>query len=177
MGNSEQDNWARALDGDPSALGRIFDAHHDQLFRAAYRLLSDREDAGDAVTVALWELWRKRHVVRLVDGSPLPWLLTTVQHSARNIERSRRRYRALLRRLPVEESVGPSPLPDESGVIDAMTRLPDGERAVMQLSVIDGHSTSEVSDMLAIPVGTVRSRLFRAKARLRAVYESEARDG
>ena len=74
----------------------LFDRYEGRLFRHACRLLTHREDAKDAVTVAFFELWRKRASVRVVDGSPLPWLLNTVAHCARNLERSGRRYRACL---------------------------------------------------------------------------------
>ncbi|MGA7149241.1 MAG: sigma factor, partial [Microbacterium sp.] len=90
--------WVRVRAGDEAALGALFDRHEARLFRHARRLLTSREDAKDAVTIAFFELWRKRTAVRLVDGSPLPWLLNTVSNSARNLERSGRRYRALIGR-------------------------------------------------------------------------------
>ncbi|MXS74773.1 MULTISPECIES: RNA polymerase sigma factor [unclassified Microbacterium] len=90
--------------GDELALAALFDRYEGRVFRDASRLLTHREDAKDAVTVAFFELRRKRASVRLVEGSPLPWLLNTVAHCARNLERSGRRYRALLDRAPVAES-------------------------------------------------------------------------
>ena len=101
--------WSRVCRGDELALAALFDRHEARLFRHATRLLTHREDAKDAVTVAFFELWRKRASVRLVDGSPLPWLLTAVAHCARNLERSGRRYRTLLERVP---AALPAPAPD-----------------------------------------------------------------
>lgn len=81
--------WERVLAGDEAALAALFDRHEARLFRHARRLLTAREDAKDAVTIGFFELWRKRESVRLVDGSPLPWLLNTVSHSARRRSASR----------------------------------------------------------------------------------------
>lgn len=159
--------WERVRAGDELALGALFDRHEARLFRHAARLLTSREDAKDAVTIAFFELWRKRETVRLVDGSPLPWLLTTVSHCARNLERSGRRYRTLLERVPaVRDHVDPV-VPDESGVLAALKRLSAREQSVLVLSVLEGYPDREVAQVLGIPVGTVKSRLSRAKARLR----------
>ncbi|WP_307481464.1 RNA polymerase sigma factor [Microbacterium trichothecenolyticum] len=163
--------WARVLRGDELALAALFDRHEVRLFRHASRLLTHREDAKDAVAVAFFELWRKRASVRLVDGSPLPWLLNTVAHCARNLERSGRRYRALLDRAPVAEPV--SPPHDDSEVMAALRRLPEREQAVVVLSVMEGYPEREIAHVLGIPVGTVKSRLARAKTKLRGELAQE----
>ncbi len=165
--------WARVRQGDELALAALFDRHEARLFRHASRLLSHREDAKDAVTVAFFELWRKRTSVRLVEGSPLPWLLTTVAHCARNLERSSRRYRALLDRAPVAEATRP-PAHDDSTVLSALRRLPEREQAVVVLSILEGYPEREIALALGIPAGTVKSRLARAKAKLR---DDLAREG
>ncbi|MDF2046310.1 sigma-70 family RNA polymerase sigma factor [Microbacterium sp. Kw_RZR3] len=157
--------WARVLRGDELALAALFDRYDARLFRHASRLLTHREDAKDAVTVAFFELWRKRASVRVVEGSPLPWLLNTVAHCARNLERSGRRYRALLDRAPVTEPMHRAH--EESGVLAALRKLPEREQAVVVLSVLEGYSEREVAQALGIPAGTVKSRLSRAKTKLR----------
>lgn len=167
MSDDDAATWARVLAGDESALAALFDRHEARLFRHARRLLTAREDAKDAVTIAFFELWRKRETVRLVDGSPLPWLLNTVSHSARNLERSGRRYRALLARTPVAGLVPELQASDESGVLAALRRLPAREQSVIVLTVLEGYPERAAAETLGIPVGTVKSRLARAKARLR----------
>ncbi|MFG6403398.1 MULTISPECIES: RNA polymerase sigma factor [unclassified Microbacterium] len=158
--------WTRVRDGDDAALAALFDRHEARLFRHARRLLTSREDAKDAVTIAFFELWRKRATVRLVDGSPLPWLLNTVAFSARNVERSGRRYAALLDRAPVREEHHPGGY-DESGILAALKRLPAKEQSVIVLTVLEGYPERDAAEALGIPVGTVKSRLARAKAKLR----------
>ncbi len=163
--------WDRVLRGDELALAEFFDRYERRLFRHACRLLTHREDAKDAVTVAFFELWRKRASVRVVDGSPLPWLLNTVAHCARNLERSGRRYRALLDRAPVASP--PQIDHDDSAIMGALRRLPEREQAVVVLAVLEGYSERDVAQVLGIPAGTVKSRLSRAKTKLRGELARE----
>jgi RNA polymerase sigma factor (sigma-70 family) len=159
--------WVRVRAGDDQALAELFDAHDARLFRHARRVLSSREDAKDAVMIAFFELWRRRASVRLVDGSPLPWLLNTVSFVALNLARSGHRYRALLDRAPHPEPHPAPGFPDESGVLAALKRLPAREQSVIVLVVLEGYSERDAAEALGIPAGTVKSRLSRAKARLR----------
>ncbi len=167
MNDGDASDWVRVCGGDPAALGALFDRHEARLFRHACRLLTAREDAKDAVTIAFFELWRKRASVRLVDGSPLPWLLNTVSNSARNLERSGRRYRTLIARAARPESIPEISGSDESGVLAALKRLPAREQSVVVLTILEGYPEREAAQTLGIPVGTVKSRLARARARLR----------
>lgn len=171
MSESDADDWALVHAGDMAALGRLFDRHEARLFRHAARLLSSREDAKDAVTIAFFELWRRRAAVRLVDGSPLPWLLNTVSNSARNLERSSRRYRAMLTRVDRPAPDLESMASDETGIIAALRRLPEREQSVIVLTVLEGYPEREAAEALGIPLGTVKSRLARGKARLRIEME------
>ncbi len=173
--DDEQALWARVYGGDEAALGALFDRHADRVFRHACRIVSQREDAKDAVVLAFHQLWRKRRSVRLVAGSPLPWLLATTTRTALNLERSARRQRALLGRMPAVEPVVPAHDDPDSPVVDAVRRLPPGQRDVVVLTVLEGYRHDEVAAALGISVGTVKSRLSRAKAALRGeLTEREA---
>lgn len=150
MSDPDSSEWPLVRAGDTDAFANLFEAHSDRLFRHASRLLTVREDAKDAVVIAFFELWRKRESVRLVDGSPLPWLLNTVANHARNIERSTQRYRALLGRIDVDVVVEASPLPDESGVLTALRKLPPREQSVVVLSVLEGYPDKHTAEALGI---------------------------
>lgn len=167
MTDDDAADWEALRRGDQVALARLFDRHEARVFRHASRLLSVREDAKDAMTIAFFELWRRRASVRLVDGSPLPWLLNTVAHTARNLERAGRRYQLMLGRLPQPVPQQPPSSEDESGVLAALRRLPEREQSVVVLTVLEGYQEGETARALGIPVGTVKSRLSRAKSRLR----------
>lgn len=123
------------------------------------------------MTIAFFELWRRRGSSRLVNGSLLPWLLNTAANTARNFERSSRRYQLMLGRLPDPEPSAPVRAADESGILAALRRLPEREQSVIVLTVLEGYQERETARALGIPVGTVKSRLARAKERLRGELE------
>ncbi|MBN9239492.1 MAG: hypothetical protein BGO97_07355 [Micrococcales bacterium 70-64] len=160
-------DWAEALAGSGEAFGRIFDRHRDRLARHSHRLVPTAADADDVVAITFLEAWRRRAGVRFVDDSLLPWLLVTATHSAQNLSRGARRYRALLARLPVEASS-----PDhadafgEGDAVRELRALSLADREVIVLCVLEGLSEREAAEALGIPQGTVKSRLSRAKARL-----------
>lgn len=166
MSGIDGDDAGLLRSGDPKALAVLFDRHEDRVFRRASRLLSIREDAKDVTVMAFFELWRHRNTARLVDGSALPWLLNTASNLSRNVERGNRRYRRLLDRTPVKEP-RTMQVEDESGVMTALKRLPSGQRSVVVLTILEGFPDRAVAQVLGIPIGTVKSRLSRAKATLR----------
>ncbi len=165
---SESDEWTLALSGQGEAFGRIFDRHMARVRRHSVRLVSRPADAEDVVAITFLEAWRSRARVRIVDGSVLPWLLVTATNVARNLERSTRRYRDVLSRLPVAEITFDPTHTEQTDVTLALSNLGLIDQRVIVLCVLEGYSERDAASALGIPVGTVKSRLSRAKARLRA---------
>lgn len=166
----------QAVDGNGEAFGVLFDRHHDRVFRHAMRLVESRQDADDAVAAAFLELWRRRSDVRIVNGSVLPWLLATVTNVSRNLQRSLRRYRAFLARLPREPAY-PDPadvlfdstlLGVDSKIRDALKALPKHELLLFSMVALEGHSIPDAAAALGIGVAAAKSRLLRARRRMQA---------
>ena len=65
------------MPGTGTRFRELFDLHRDRVFRHAWGLAGNRQDAEDVIASAFLSLWRLRQRVRLVDGSVLPWLLAT----------------------------------------------------------------------------------------------------
>jgi RNA polymerase sigma-70 factor (ECF subfamily) len=181
---SEADLWSRALNGDAIAFGQIFELHADRVFGYSLRLTRSPADADDVTALVFLEAWRRRKSVRVIDGSIIGWLLVTANYAARNLARSLRRHRLALSKLP--------PLLDESdptgavdhrldaagndvGVMAAFSSLSRHDQDVLALCVLEELSLAHAAHALGVPIGTVKSRLSRAKARLaRAVSETSA---
>jgi RNA polymerase sigma factor (sigma-70 family) len=121
------------------------------------------------------EAWRRRRDVRPIDESARPWLLGVANNLLRNHRRSLRRYRAALARLP-SPVPQPDPADDVAGrladerqmsrVLALVERLPRRDQEVLALCAWSELTYHEAATVLDIPVGTVRSRLARARARL-----------
>ncbi|MGN6220579.1 MAG: RNA polymerase sigma factor [Microbacterium sp.] len=164
--------WTRGIAGDGEAFGLVFDAFHDRVFRHAYRILQNAHDAEDASGVAFLELWRRRHQVHLVDGSPLPWLLAATTNSCRNLSRAKRRYRALLDALPHGT---PSPSAEESALHQlttdralaaAIAKLADTDAELFALVALEGYSIVDAAAVLGLSAGAARTRMHRARTAL-----------
>lgn len=163
----DRDDWERAQRGAGESFGLIFDRHRDRVYRHVVRLVPTIADADDAVAITFMEAWRRRQDARLVEGSLLPWLLVTATRVTQNLNRSARRYRALLARLPPEQHVDDHAARIDDGPASAALReLSLNDRHVITLCVLEGLSDAEAASVLDIPVGTVKSRLSRAKRRL-----------
>lgn len=173
--SDDEVHWRKAAAGDGDAFGVIFDRHRARLYRHSRGLAPSFADADDVVAVTFLEAWRKRDAVRFVDGSMLPWLLRTATFTAGNLTRATRRYGIALRKLPVDDHH-----PDHADTVgdgDALTalrQLSTPDQQVITLSIIEGLTLEETALVLGIRVGTVKSRLSRAKTRLRGQFDPHA---
>jgi RNA polymerase sigma factor (sigma-70 family) len=159
-------DWTNARAGDGEAFGRIFDRHRARVARHARALVPTFVDAEDVVAVAFLEAWRLRRRVRIVDGSVLPWLLVTATNVARNLSRSARRHARALDRLPAPDDE--DDLGADSTAVDALRGLSLEDQRVITLCVLYDYTAAEAAETLGVPVGTVKSRLSRARGKLAA---------
>ncbi|ROQ31061.1 RNA polymerase sigma-70 factor (ECF subfamily) [Streptomyces sp. PanSC19] len=170
--------------GDPTALGEAYDEHARVLYHYAYRVCGDRAAAEDVVSAAFLEAWRCRGKVHADGGSLRPWLLGIATNIMRGAAREARRRDAALARIP-ERGVLPDFADDVLGRMTdteqiraarvALGKLRRREREVFTLVVWAGLDYAAAGEALGIPVGTVRSRLSRARERLRKLAEAELR--
>ncbi|MGH4032395.1 RNA polymerase sigma factor [Actinomycetota bacterium Odt1-20B] len=178
---------ARIRDGDADAFGELFDAYARSVYNHAYRLTGEWSAAEDIVSLTFLEAWRMRARVAPDGGSLRPWLLGVATNVTRNSRRAARRHAAAVARLPREESV--DDFADEvAGRLDdeeqlalvraALDSLRRAEREVLALCVWSGLDYAAAAEALGVPVGTVRSRLSRARKKLaKATKELEPPSG
>ena len=167
-----------AANGDASAWEPLVLAHQEAVFRLAYLLLGDPDDAEDAAQETFLRAWN--HLKRFDQTRPLrPWLLSIAANLARNRRRSAGRYLAALTRAFRNE---PNPASVEEKSAQYM-EAKDLWKAVKNLSLPDQQivylryfldlSVSETAEVLQIAEGTVKSRLSRALEKLRVIIKQE----
>ncbi|GAC1311860.1 MAG: RNA polymerase sigma factor [Acidimicrobiales bacterium] len=170
-------NAASSTEQRREAFGRYVLPEVDVLLRVAQSLSSRPADAEDLVQDTLLRAYQS---IATFDGAhPRAWLLTIMRNA--QINRTRRRRPELLAdpdatlerlatvdgdaaKTPEELVVGET---FDAVIADALARLPDRFRQVVTLVDVDGLSYAEAAEALGIPVGTVMSRLHRARLRLR----------
>lgn len=180
---SEDVDWGRARQGDGEAFGRIFDCHQERVYRHALRLTADPHEAEDATAMAFLELWRRRADVRVVSGSVLAWLLVTTTNIVRNAVRARRRYQNFLATLPREHNApdvaelafGTLLSGGDQQLAAALRALPPMEAQMVSLVLLDDLALGDAAEVLGTSPGAAKSRLHRARVRLRAALGDDHR--
>jgi len=170
---------------EPARFGIIFDRHATVLHRYLVRRLGPDETEG-MVGEVFRIAFEKRHTYDLVRPTARPWLYGIATNLlAKHRRREGRRIHAMARLA--SQRVPPLDLADRVSatvdaadlwprVADAVTSLPEPERDALVLHVWEGLSYAEVADALGVPVGTVRSRLHRARGRLRELAGPSGRE-
>lgn len=173
----DRDLWALACGGDAECFGVLFDRHREAVRTYCARRTGSLDVADDLVSVVFLEAWRRRQAVELVHDSALPWLYGIANNTVRRQARSALRHRRLLSKLPVEVSSADH-ADDVVGRVDdqrhlallqtALRGLRRSDQEVLVLCLWQGLDYASAAVTLHVPVGTVRSRLSRARARLGA---------
>ncbi|MBM4017360.1 MAG: RNA polymerase sigma factor [Planctomycetes bacterium] len=173
----------RLKKGDAKALDELFRHHREAAYGIAYRLLGSRDDALDVVQESFIHVLRGIQAFR-GQSSFRTWLYRIVTHAALDY----RRWRALRTAdsLDAEAALEPAdPAAQravEEGAADrdlraaidkALANVSEKNRAALVLFAIEGLSYKEVADVLGISIGTVMSRIFNARQRLRELLASE----
>jgi len=175
---------ARVRAGDADVFGELFDEHARSIYNLAFRLTGNWSVADDVVSLTFLEAWRLRDRVDIDGGSLRPWLLGIATNVARNTRRATRRHEAALARLPPAEAVPDfadevvDSIDDGEQVVavrEALTALRQPELEVLALCVWSGLPYAEAARALGVPVGTVRSRLSRARKKLNKLVTDSRR--
>ena len=161
----------RACGGDLDAYEQLVRLHQQIAFRTALVLARNAADAEEAAQDGFVKAWRALH--RFDDARPFrPWLLAIVANEARNRRRAAGRREALALRAEVGAPVG-SPEGEvlvaerDTALAAALERLDARDREVIACRYLLELSEAETAAALGCRVGTVKSRLSRALARLR----------
>lgn len=164
--------------GDHDAFGDLFDAYARSVYNHAYRLTGDWAAAEDVVSLTFLDAWRLRERLDADGGSLRPWLLGIATNVTRNTRRAARRHAAAVARLPRDTAVRDH-ADEVAGRVDdaaqlalvrtALATLRRTEREVLALCVWAGLDYKAAAEALGVPVGTVRSRLSRTRAKLAKV--------
>ncbi|MFQ5593389.1 MAG: sigma-70 family RNA polymerase sigma factor, partial [Anaerolineae bacterium] len=176
---NEQQLVTAAQNGEQAAFEDLVNAYQSMLFNAAYRILSDEEAAADAAQEALMSAYRAIATFR--GGSFKAWMLRIVTNASYDqLRRKQRRPTSSLEALMVG--------PGTHGAFTAKTENPESyvlrqdlgrtlqrgldmlsldQRTAVVLSDIHGLSYPEIAEIADVPIGTVKSRISRGRARLR----------
>lgn len=140
--------------------------NENRLYRAALAILGDPHEAEDAVQDAFVRYLEK--APQDLENPPA-WLMRVLVNGCKS------RLRLAWRRVgPLPETL-PAPGPEEREELEELFSLPPEDRAVIHLHYYEGYSTEEIAGLLSCRPGTVRSRLSRARERLKKLLVESQR--
>jgi RNA polymerase sigma-70 factor (ECF subfamily) len=168
---------------DPHAqFEALLSPHLDKLYRLAYRLSGQRDSAEDLVQDLLLKVYPRLDEMQQIEKLA-PWLSKILYRQF--IDQYRRQKRSPLDYTDDEQSLYDSPAPnalDPSEVSNnsltaallsrALNSLNEDQRSLVMLHDAEGYTLQELSELLETPIGTLKSRLSRARSRLREILQS-----
>lgn len=178
---------AKTAAQDEEAYRDLFQRYYPRVFAFVKRRLGNPELAEEAVADTFFEVWRGAAGFQ-GKSRVSTWILGIATFKCREAHRSRSRLkRAAVVSTPVEhlETV-PDELDPEAHLVARdelrwakvrIDELPEDQRKVVQLSIVEGRSTEEVARHLRVSGGTVKSRLSRARRQLRSQSHSNGKEG
>jgi RNA polymerase sigma-70 factor (ECF subfamily) len=184
---SDSQLWRRVADGDDGAFAVLYERHAKAVYNFCFRRTANWSRAEDLVADVFLVAWRRQAevVISTESGSTLPWLLGVALNVVRNASRSQRRGDHALARLDAraaEEDFSPDlvlRLGDEQqmkAVLEQVQQLPAQEQDALALCAWAGLGYEEAAVALGVPIGTVRSRLSRARGHLRELLAVSGHD-
>jgi RNA polymerase sigma-70 factor (ECF subfamily) len=169
------------LDGNTDAFGELVSRHQDRLYNTVLRLLDHPEDARDVVQEAFLHAYQSLHSFK-GDARFFTWLYRIAVNTAISYKR---KQRMVLRLQPTADGAGLIEPMDsnetnrpghslemaeqEKWVHEALSRLSSEHRSVLILKDMEGLKYEDMAEILQVPVGTIRSRLHRARLEMREV--------
>ena len=171
--DDDLDLWERVRADDADAFGLLFERHGPRIHGYVLRRTGDPGAAEEVVAITFLEAWRRRHAITLLGSSAAPWLYGVAANTLRNRARAGRRHRAALEQLGGLRPPSPALVERQAEaaaeaavVLERIRHLHRRERDVLVLAVWEGLDHAEIAVALDISVGTVKSRLSRARTRL-----------
>lgn len=153
---------------------RQLEQHRQRLYRIAYSWTHSAALADDLVQETLTKALQKHGQLRDT-GAGEAWLYTILSNCLRDHYR-RQREADDIDELCLVDEAGPEQVSSQQQIVNqvrtAIARLPMGQRQVVTLVDLEGFSYSEVANILVVPVGTVMSRLCRARAALKEILSA-----
>ncbi len=165
-----------ALGGDSGAFATLVERYDRAVYHLAYRTLHDVEEARDATQEAFFKAYRSLRTFK--PGAKFStWIFAIAYHAC--CDRLNRRKRYSNDELPDRADPGPGPesqaiaLDQARRLRAAIEQLPEKYRTVITLYHLQGKQYEEIATVLGLPMGTVKTHLFRAKEHLRTLLTAQ----
>jgi RNA polymerase sigma-70 factor, ECF subfamily len=165
---------------DADAFATLYDRHSRAAFSLAYRMMGERQASEDLMQDAFLKVWRSAKSYRAERGSVRTWILSIVHNRGIDQIRSQASRRRTQDKI---EASAPRSQPSEAfaetwrnsqrdQVRQALDTLPPEQLKILELAYFSGYTHVEISDLLRLPLGTVKGRMRLGLKKIRDYFES-----
>jgi RNA polymerase sigma-70 factor (ECF subfamily) len=177
----------QCLQGQSAAFGELVCRYQDRLYNTVYRLVGNADDAQDVLQEAFLHAYQSLGSFK-GDSQFFTWIYRIAVNAAISLKRKHRSILSIdggrsdggLEPMDVSEFSQPGRslemAEEERLVHQALERLSEEHRAVLILKDIEGHKYETIAEILEVPIGTIRSRLHRARMELREILRANLSD-
>src|ERR671920_50538 len=177
---ADEDLISLAEAGDAEAFATLYDRHSRAAFSLAYRMMGERQASEDLTQDAFLKVWRGASSYRAERGSVRTWILSIVHNRGIDQLRSHASQRRTQDKI---EASAPRSQPSEAfaetwrnsrrdQVREAMNTLPPEQLKILELAYFSGYTHVEISELLRLPLGTVKGRMRLGLKKIRDYFES-----
>jgi RNA polymerase sigma-70 factor, ECF subfamily len=181
MLSADEDLISLARTGDAQAFATLYDRHARAAYSLAYRMMGEKQAAEDLVQDAFLKVWRSAGAYRVERGSVRTWVLSILHN--RGIDQ----LRSLASRRRTQDKVeaeAPKSQPSEAfaeswrnsqreQVREALGTLPSEQLKILELAYFSGYTHLEISELLDLPLGTVKGRMRLGLKKIRAYFDEQ----
>src|SRR5918994_1095882 len=165
---------------DAEAFATLYDRHSRAAFSLAYRMMGERQASEDLMQDAFLKVWRSAKSYRAERGSVRTWILSIVHNRGIDQIRSQASRRRTQDKI---EASAPLSQPSEAfaetlrnsqrdQVREALDSLPPEQLKILELAYFSGYTHVEISDLLGLPLGTVKGRMRLGLKKVRDYFDS-----
>src|SRR5215213_3655617 len=155
---------------DAEAFATLYDRHSRAAYSLAYRMMGERQASEDLVQDAFLKVWRGASRYRADRGSVRTWILSIVHNRGIDQIRSQASRRRTQQKSEAFAETWKNSQRDQ--VRQALNTLPPEQLKILELAYFSGYTHVEISDLLGLPLGTVKGRMRLGLKKIRDYFES-----
>ena len=178
---ADEDLMSLMEGGDAEAFAALYDRHSRAAYSLAYRMMGEKQAAEDLAQDAFLKIWRSAGGYRSERGSVRTWILSIVHN--RGIDQIRSLASRRRTQDRVEQSA-PRSQPSEAfseawrnrqreQIREALNKLPEEQLKILELAYFSGYTHVEISNLLDLPLGTVKGRMRLGLKKIREYFDQE----
>jgi RNA polymerase sigma-70 factor (ECF subfamily) len=179
--DEDRDLLVRIATGDEQALKVLYGQISDRAMAVAMRVMKDRTEAEDVVQETFVEVWKRAKQFDPGRGGAAAWVITIAKNRAIDRLRAKGTSARTAREAAMQPEVDASPAPleaaeqrrDRERVLDALGQLPIEQRRAVELAYFEGFTQSEIASEMQEPLGTIKTRIRLAMAKLAGLLATE----